>query len=222
MASAEVEKKLDTALADLIEKRPPKGAGKGRKGGAADAPPGDSVFSRLGVKRGGKGGGKGGGKDGGKGGGKGGKGSKGSREGWRKHCVYVEDEETGETVVRLYQTDVVRIGEADISLSHGGYTNAVTQQCMNEALKPYGFEIAAAGGEWYVSDHKFRLIRLIDGAALITGAAAERSQPPPPMMVAPGMGIMMPPGMMDLAMAVGARSGPVRIVKSSQSRYRPY
>ena len=161
--SADVEAKLNMSLEDLASKSAGGSSKQSRKSntGKAAKEKGDTVFSRLGDSSGG-------------GGGSGGKGGrKGRGTGWRSHVECYEDEQTGDTVVRFHQTDVVRITSNDIILDSGGQATALTRQCMNEALGQYTFRVNVIGDEWYVSDGKFRLIRFTDGV-VITGAAKER------------------------------------------------
>ena len=65
-------------------------------------------------------------------------------------------------MVRLYDTDVVRIGDGTITLDSGGFMKAMTMDCMNEALEPFGFAVKANGEAWQVSDGK-TLLRFSDG-----------------------------------------------------------
>ena len=126
---------------------------------------------------------------------------------WRKHIECYEDEATKETVVRLYETDVVRIGVQDITLDSGGTEDLKVAeevfQCINDALAQYTFELKDIRGEWFLSDGKFRLIRFYDGV-VISGAAKELKAPEAP----------------------SGKGGPVRLVKSpsltGQQRYKPY
>jgi len=67
-----------------------------------------------------------------------------------------------DTVVRLYDTDVVRIGDGVITLDSGGFMKRMTMDCMNEALEPFGFTVKANGDAWQVSDGKM-LLRFSDG-----------------------------------------------------------
>ena len=193
VASTEVAAKLSLSLEDLAKQdsssrgknnKGGKGGNKGgnkKGGGSSSAHAEGSVFSRLGNRPGGKGKGKGQGK-------------------WRKHMSVREED--GDTVVTLHETDVVRITASDIIVSHGGFQTSSTMDCINEALGPYTFRVSESGGEWYVSDSKYRLIRFIDGGAIITGAAKEKREE-----TAPG-------------------PGPVRIVKptslAAAYRHRPY
>ena len=71
-------------------------------------------------------------------------------------------QEGSDTVVRLYDTDVVRIGDGTITLDSGGFMKAMTMDCMNEALEPFGFAVKANGEAWQVSDGK-TLLRFSDG-----------------------------------------------------------
>ena len=71
-------------------------------------------------------------------------------------------QEGSETVVQLYETDVVRIGDGTITLDSGGWLKAMTMDCMNEALEPFGFAVKANGEAWQVSDGK-TLLRFSDG-----------------------------------------------------------
>ena len=105
---------------------------------------------------------------------KGGKGGKGGTRsaGWRQHVQRYMDEETGDQVVRLYATDVVRVTQQDIVLDSGGYSSDVTRQCINEALANFTFQVHVIKGTWFVSDGRFRLIRFYDGV-VISGAAKE-------------------------------------------------
>ena len=126
---------------------------------------------------------------------------------WRKHIECYEDEATKETVVRLYETDVVRIGVQDITLDSGGTEDLKVAeevfQCINDALAQYTFELKDIRGEWFLSDGKFRLIRFYDGM-VISGAAKELKAPEAP----------------------SGKGGPVRLVKApsltGQQRYKPY
>ena len=193
-ASKDVERKLDLSLDEIVQdssKRKKVGHNKakdgpnsgGRGGGAS------SVFSRLGRANGGRGGRSGGGKT-------------TKSDGWRRHMQILSDEETGDTLVRLYETDVMRITDTDIILATGGFKGAVTLACMNESLEPYGFKVSTIGDEWYASDGRFRLIRFIEDGVTITGGATE---------YAPDAG------------SVG--TGPARLVKErqvGQKRFRPY
>ena len=109
------------------------------------------------------GGGKGKGK--GKGGGKGGKGGGTAKE--TSHTRTMRSnrkivQEGSETVVRLYETEVVRIGDGTITLDSGGFMKAMTMDCMNEALEPFGFAVKENGDSWQVSDGK-TLLRFSDG-----------------------------------------------------------
>mmetsp|Transcript_69001 Transcript_69001/g.114680 ORF Transcript_69001/g.114680 Transcript_69001/m.114680 type:complete len:268 (+) Transcript_69001:51-854(+) len=80
--------------------------------------------------------------------------------------------EGGETIVKLYDTTVVRIGTADIVLDSGGFQidggddAAETLMCINETLSDYGYAIKAKGDQWQVTDGKFRLLRFVDGMTL--------------------------------------------------------
>ena len=96
-----MQKKLDLSLDDLVKgERKPKGDGpaaagrkqKGRKESRSQGAAEGSVFARLGG-----------------GGGK----APPKREGWRKNLHSLVD--GGEKVLRLYDTEVVRIGASDIS-----------------------------------------------------------------------------------------------------------
>ena len=130
-----------------------------------------------------------------------------SSKAWHKHVECYEDEATKETVVRLYETDVVRIGVQDITLDSGGTEDLKVAeevfQCINDALAQYTFELKDIRGEWFLSDGKFRLIRFYDGV-VISGAAKELKAPEAP----------------------SGKGGPVRLVKSpsltGQQRYKPY
>ena len=111
------------------------------------------------------GGGKGKGKGKGKGGGKGDKGGGTVKE--TSHTRTMRSnrkilQEGSETVVRLYDTEVVRIGDGTITLDSGGFMKAMTMDCMNEALEPFGFAVKANGEAWQVSDGK-TLLRFSDG-----------------------------------------------------------
>mmetsp|Transcript_54357 Transcript_54357/g.140402 ORF Transcript_54357/g.140402 Transcript_54357/m.140402 type:complete len:169 (+) Transcript_54357:94-600(+) len=158
-----------------------------------DSGGGGDVFSRLGK--------------GGKGGGKNGRsaadGRKAKTPKWKKHVECYEDETTGDTLVRLYETDVVRITKKDIVLDSGGNMSEEIQACINDALTQYTFRVKPINGEWYVSDGKFRLYRYYDGV-VISGAAKEFQE---------GVGA---------AAAGGGVGGPVRVVKSPGGRHRPY
>ena len=122
--------------------------------------------------------------------------------GWRKHVHVEKEAETGDTVVWLYKTDVVRIGTDDIVVQNGGFRSTVTLTCINEALAPYTFQLYESGDEWYVTDSKFRLIRLAEGRAVITGGVHEKRQPVPN--------------------ASPTAAGPQRVVRASKGRHQPY
>jgi len=106
--------------------------------------------------------------------------------------------EGGETVVKLYETEVVRITASDIILDSATYQNEETMLCMNEALAPYGFRLSETkDGSWNVSDGKTRLIRFYDGVT-IEGAAV----------------LQIPP-------EKGGKGGPAHTVRAP-TRYAPY
>ena len=199
--SAELEAKLSMSLDDIAgkgRKRDRKDKKKGHKaessgagssgGGGSGTQARGSVFSRVGSSRG-----------------KGGHSTAPKQPGWKKHVECYEDEESGDTMVRLYKTDVVRITTDDIILDSGGYSNEITKQCINEALSKFGFQVKVISGEWYVCS-KTRLIRFADGV-VINGAAKE--------------------GNAAAAETGGGKGGPVRVVKTSSfgtasPRFRPY
>mmetsp|Transcript_1593 Transcript_1593/g.3469 ORF Transcript_1593/g.3469 Transcript_1593/m.3469 type:complete len:176 (-) Transcript_1593:226-753(-) len=165
MSTADVEAKLSMSLDDLVKKKERGGSGgvkrrqatdkAGGKGGRHPAKTITKTKSSHGNAN------KGGGRP--------------VQPGWRKHVECYEDEVTGDTVVRFYETDVVRITKEDIVLDSGGYSNEVTRQCINEALATYTFEVKVIQGKWFVSDGRFRLIRFSDGV-VISGAAKELKQ----------------------------------------------
>ena len=150
----------------------PKGGGGGGKGAhitchncgkvghkAAHCPGVQSVFERIGG-RGGKGG------------------AMSALAEWRKHLATFTDED-GATVTSFYEHPIVRITEKDIQLDTGGSRTQETLTAMNEALHAHTFRVAIKGDEWYVSDGKLRMVRLVDGI-VITGAATEYKQSAPP------------------------------------------
>ena len=111
------------------------------------------------------GGSKGKGKGKAKGGGKGGKGGGNVKETSHTRTMRANRkivQEGSDTVVRLYDTEVVRIGDGTITLDSGGFMKAMTMDCMNEALEPFGFAVKANGEAWQVSDGK-TLLRFSDG-----------------------------------------------------------
>ena len=81
-------------------------------------------------------------------------------------------QEGSDTVVRLYDTDVVRIGDGTITLDSGGFMKAMTMDCMNEALEPFGFAVkgrdALVGGigdddsEVGLLDHRHIIARVAE------------------------------------------------------------
>ena len=126
----------------------------------------------VGVGRGGRSG-RGGGRGGGTGGGRGGGRDDSAREDARatSHTRTMRSNRTitqegSETVVQLYDTEVVRIGEGILTLNSGGYSTVMTMDCMNEALEPFGFTVKVNGESWQVSDGKMQLLRFYDGMAI--------------------------------------------------------
>jgi len=153
-----MEAKLSQSLDDIVAaSRRASGGGTKRRHQTrtpiAKASRGDTISSRLGGKTGGR--------------------PAAAKQAWRKHVQRKRDAATGETVVRFYETDVVRIGTDDIVLSSGGYSNDVTRHCINDALSNYVFSVKQSlSGDWFVSDGRTRLVRFTDGIVL-SGAARE-------------------------------------------------
>ena len=164
-----MDKSLDELIAesnDGKKKAGKQGGGGNKKFGGGGGGGGGDGGQRRGYdkhRQGGRGqGGGGGGSGGGRGGG--------------KHNLSKEEKtlfvmrsnrkiisEGTETVVQLFETEVVRIGSGTIVLNTGGYTGDMTKQCMNEALEPFGFVVKVNGDAWQVSDGKMSLLRYVDG-----------------------------------------------------------
>ena len=92
------------------------------------------------------------------------------------HCkivAAVQDNFCNSCLVRLGETDVVRITKEDIVLETGGDFSDAMLRFMNEALATYKFKVEAIHGKWFVCDGRFRLFRFIDGL-VIRGAAKEK------------------------------------------------
>jgi hypothetical protein len=158
-----------------------RGGGKG-KGAGSD--PNQSVFDRIG------------------GGKSQGKSAMSALAEWRTHLTTAKDED-GADVTLFYDHPIVRITASDIQLDTGGSRTKETLTAMNEALHAHTFRVSIKGEEWYVSDGKLRMVRLVDGI-VITGAATEKREAP--------------------MMAAAAAPGPVRVVRPGGrgQRYAPY
>lgn len=142
------------------------------------------------------------------------------------------------TVVKLFETEVVRVGKSDITLNSGGHMGEITLLGMNEALKPYNFKVyvktgADGGAYWQVSDSKFRLLRFFDGCVL-EGAAIPPPQPPPaeappPMLQLPPMvqaqmaQLLMAQGVNISALSPAGRGGRgAGRGRGGPARFKPY
>ena len=158
-----------------------RGGGKG-KGAGSD--PNQSVFDRIG------------------GGKSQGKSAMSALAEWRTHLTTAKDED-GADVTLFYDHPIVRITASDIQLDTGGSRTKETLTAMNEALHAHTFRVSIKGEEWYVSDGKLRMVRLVD-SIVITGAATEKREAP--------------------MMAAAAAPGPVRVVRPGGrgQRYAPY
>jgi len=55
-------------------------------------------------------------------------------------------------VVRLYNTEIVRISNGIIRLQSGGWRTAHTKKCMNLILKEFGYHVNQVKREWFVSN----------------------------------------------------------------------
>lgn len=111
---------------------------------------------------------------------------------WRKHVTTQKDED-GADVTLFYDHPIVCITASDIQLDTGGSRTKETLTAMNEALHAHTFRVSIKGDEWYVSDNKLRMIRLVDGV-VITGAATEKPDPPAMPAAAPGPVRVVRPG----------------------------
>ena len=65
-------------------------------------------------------------------------------------------------VVRLYNTNIMRITKDTISLRAGGHMTRLTKERLNEYL-PTGFSIQVKKKEWFLWDHKARTEPFFDG-----------------------------------------------------------
>ena len=120
-----------------------------------------------------------------------------------RQLAWLDADEDGADVTLFYDHPIVRITASDIQLDTGGSRTKETLTAMNEALHAHTFRVSIKGEEWYVSDGKLRMVRLVDGI-VITGAATEKREAP-----------MMP---------AAAAPGPVRVVRPGGrgQRYTPY
>lgn len=119
----------------------------------------------------------------------------------RRNCKISTDGE--DTVVQLFETEVVRISGKNIVLNSGNYKTATTMHCMNEAIGKYGFNVKANGEAWTVSDGKSKWLRFYDGMVIEGGAELSTASATAEPKV------------------VGAWGGP-RTFKRASSRYTPY
>lgn len=92
-----------------------------------------------------------------------------------EHVTRRLDDVTGDIVVRICDTDVIRITKEDILLDTGGrgIFSDVMLECINEVLGRYQFKVKAIDGLWFVSDGRFHLYRFFDGV-VIKGAAKKK------------------------------------------------
>ena len=62
----------------------------------------------------------------------------------------------GETVARLYQTNIVLVdhGAQTLTLDNGGWQTMHTKKCMNLILEAFGFSVHQKKGEWFVTNTK--------------------------------------------------------------------
>lgn len=111
--------------------------------------------------------------------------------------------EGGDTVVQLFDTEVVRISGKNIVLNSGGFMTQTTMLCMNEAIGEYGFTVKAAGDNWIVSDGKSKWLRFYDNIVIEGGAELSAA------------------GAKAAPKAGGAWGAP-RNFKRANSRYTPY
>jgi len=76
-------------------------------------------------------------------------------------------EDGGDTVVKLYETNVVRFNEKRIVLNSGGYETATTKRRMMQTSNQYdlGFSVYVVKKQWFV-DFKGKTIPFEDGMVL--------------------------------------------------------
>jgi hypothetical protein len=68
--------------------------------------------------------------------------------------TYAHKIEDGEIVIRLHQTDIIKLREnGDIVLNSGGWKTMVTENRINEYIKPY--QIYSDKGIWYLTNQYF-------------------------------------------------------------------
>merc|ERR1712166_704984 len=119
---------------------------------------------------GGYGGGQRGGNDdrGGRKGGKG-KGKAPRSTGFKKFETCAQNE-NGDVVIKLYETEIVTVDPAgNFTLNAGGFRTSMTLEAMNSALAPFRLKVTAPNGfdeDWNVSDGKRFMQRVQDGVKL--------------------------------------------------------
>mmetsp|Transcript_6315 Transcript_6315/g.13925 ORF Transcript_6315/g.13925 Transcript_6315/m.13925 type:complete len:424 (+) Transcript_6315:109-1380(+) len=99
---------------------------------------------------------------------------------YKTFCKCFLNEHTGETVLRLHKTDIVRVKmNGDVVLSTGGWFTASTLNAMNEALNLIGIEVRSVGPvadkSWTVKDAYGRQ-SYYDGILLEAKSAADKSR----------------------------------------------
>ena len=64
--------------------------------------------------------------------------------------------ENGFTIIRLYNTDIVKFNDKQIILNSGGYETVTTKTRMTQASNQYnlGYNVYQEKGKWYVSYNK--------------------------------------------------------------------
>jgi len=158
-----MDKSLDEIIAASNEGKKKSGGGGNKKFGGGGGGGGGQRRDKQRQGGRGQGGGGGGGGGGGRGGGKYANQTKEEKTLAVMRANRKIISEGSETVVQLYETEVVRIGSGNIVLNTGGHNGDLTKECMNEALEPFGFVVKVNGDAWQVSDGKMSLLRYYDG-----------------------------------------------------------